>query len=65
MESLRYSAVYWKTLDGLQLLGSLVLDSITCPYIETVGEEGRRARRRRGSPANLISEITNLAVLDH
>lgn len=45
MESLRYTAVYWKTLDGLQLLGSLVLDSITCPDIETVEEEEKEEER--------------------
>lgn len=38
------------------LLCSLVVDSITSPYIGTV---------ERGSPANLISEITNPCVLDH
>lgn len=42
MESLKYAAVYWKTFDGLQLLGSLVLNSITCPCIETVEKEEER-----------------------
>lgn len=46
MESQRYTAVYWKTLDGLQLLGSLVLDSITCPDIETVEEEEEKEEER-------------------
>lgn len=56
IKRLRYAAVYWRTLDGLQLLCSLVVDSITSPCIETV---------ERGFPANLISEITNHCVLDH
>lgn len=42
MESLKYSTVYWKAFDGRQLLGSLVLNSITCPYRETVEEEEER-----------------------
>lgn len=56
IKRVRYAASHWRALDGLQLLCSLVVDSITSPYIETV---------ERGSPANLISEITNRCVLDH
>lgn len=48
--------MYWRTLGGLRLLA--LLDSITSPYAET-------AEGGRGSPANLISEITNLGVLHH
>lgn len=48
--------MYWRTLDGLRLPASL--DSITSPYTET-------AKGGRGSPANLISEITNLCVVHH
>lgn len=48
--------MYWRTIDGLWLPASL--DSITSPYAET-------ATGGRGSPANLISKITNLGVLHH
>lgn len=42
--------------DGVRLLCSLVVDSITSPYIDGSGER---------IPVNLISKITNPRVLDH
>lgn len=38
INSLRYAAVTWRALDGVQLLCSLVVDSITSPYIDGSGE---------------------------